>query len=201
MSHCYSCLMPPRVDPRVERTRQAVLDAAMMLLRSEGPAAVTHVRVAEAAGVGRATVYRHWPEQGDLLHDAVAGREAVVFAPPRDLPARERLAIVLDELRARLNDDDKAVQFATLIAHATWDPALRRALMQLAGRGQAVIDGVLRDAVDDGELAEDTDIEIVRDEVLGALLFRRFLTSRRLDRAYQRRVIDDALGRVTTAAD
>ena len=173
----------------------------MMLLRSEGPAAVTHVRVAEAAGVGRATVYRHWPEQGDLLHDAVAGKEAVLFVPPRDLPARERLAFVLDELRARLNDDDKAVQFATLIAHATWDPALRRALMQLAGRGQAVIDGVLRDAIDDGELEEGTDIEIVRDELIGALLFRRFLTSRRLDRAYQRRVIENAVGRVRTVAD
>jgi AcrR family transcriptional regulator len=193
--------MPPRVDPRVERTRQAVLDAATMLLRAEGPAAVTHVRVAEAAGVGRATVYRHWPEQGDLLHDAVAGKEAALFVPPRELPVRERLAFVLDELRARLNDDDKAVQFATLIAHATWDPALRRALMQLAGRGQAVIDGVLRDAVDDGELEEGTDIEIVRDEVLGALLFRRFLTARRLDRAYQRRVLDNALGRMKSAVD
>jgi AcrR family transcriptional regulator len=193
--------MPPRLDPRVERTRQAVLDAAMMLLRSEGPAAVTHVRVAEAAGVGRATVYRHWPEHRDLLHDAVAGKEAVLFVPPRELPARERLSLVLDELRARLNDDDMAVQFATLIAHATWDPALRRALMQLAGRGQSVMDGVLRDAIEDGELAEGTDIEIVRDGLIGALLFRRFLTSRRLDRAYQRRVIENALGRVTSPAD
>src|SRR5262245_38535522 len=120
--------MPPRVDPRVERTRQAVLDAAMTLLRAEGPDAVTHVRVAEVAGAGRATVYRHGPGQGDLLHDAVAGKEAVLFVPPRELPVRERLAFVLDALRARLNDDDMAVQFATLIAHATWDPALRRAL-------------------------------------------------------------------------
>jgi AcrR family transcriptional regulator len=193
--------MPPRVDPRVERTRQAVLDAATMLLRSEGPAAVTHVRVAEAAGVGRATVYRHWPEQGDLLHDAVAGKEAVLFVPPRDLPAGERLTLVLDELRARLNDDDMAVQFATLIAHATWDPALRRALKQLAGRGQSVIDGVLRDAIDDGELAEGADIEIVRDGLIGALLFRRFLTGRRPDRAYLRRAIENALGGVTSPAD
>ncbi len=173
----------------------------MMLLRAEGPAAVTHVRVAEAAGVGRATVYRHWPEQGDLLHDAVAGKEAVLFVPPRDLPAGERLALVLDELRARLNDDDMAVQFATLIAHATWDPALRRALKQLAGRGQSVIDGVLRDAIDDGELAEGADIEIVRDGLIGALLFRRFLTGRRPDRAYLRRAIENALGAVASPAD
>jgi AcrR family transcriptional regulator len=187
--------MPARVDPRVGRTRQAVLEAAMMLLRTEGPAAVTHGRVAEAAGVGRATVYRHWPEQGDLLHDAVAGKAAELLVPPRDRPARERLELVLDELRMRLSDRDLAVQFATLIAHATWDPALRRALLQLAGRGRAVIDGVLRDAIDDGELAPGTDVEVVRDALIGSLLCRRFLTDRRLDRAYQRRVIDSALSR------
>jgi AcrR family transcriptional regulator len=57
--------MPLHVDPRVVRTRLAVLEAATMLLRTEGPGAVTHARVAEAAGVGRATIYRHWPDQGD----------------------------------------------------------------------------------------------------------------------------------------
>jgi AcrR family transcriptional regulator len=196
MSHCYSCLMPARLDPRVERTRQAVLEAATMLLRSEGPAAVTHGRVAEAAGVGRATVYRHWPEHGDLLHDAVARKAADLVVPPADLPARERLMLVLDEFRTRLDDDDMAVQFATLIAHATWDPTLRRALMQLSGRGRSVIDGVLRDAIANGELAAGTDVEVVRDGLIGALLFRRFLTDRRVDRAYLERVIDNAVVRI-----
>jgi AcrR family transcriptional regulator len=192
--------MPPRLDPRVERTREAVLEAATMLLRSEGPGAVTHVRVAEAAGVGRATVYRHWPEQGDLLHDAVARKGADLTVPPPELPAHERLALVLEELRTRLNDADAAVQFATLIAHATWDPTLRRALTQLSARGRSVIDGVLRDAIAHGELSAGTDVEVARDGVIGAFLFRRFLTDRRVDRAYLERVIDHALGRASAGA-
>ena len=193
MSHCYSCLMTPRVDPRVERTRQAVLDAASVLLRTEGPGAVTHARVAEVAGVGRATVYRHWPEQGDLLHDAVARKAAELEVPPEELPTRERLGLILEELRTRLTHSEGSVQFATLIAHATWDGVLRGALMQVSGRAQAVVDTVLRDAVDRGELAPETDVEVVRDSLLGGLLFRRFLTERRLDRAYLERVIDNAL--------
>lgn len=200
MSHCYSCLMSPRVDPRVERTRQAVLDAASMLLRTEGPGSVTHARVAEVAGVGRATVYRHWPEHGDLLHDAVARKAADIEVPPADLPTRERLRRVLEELRARLTHPEGSVQFATLIAHSTWDKTLRRALMQVSARAQAVVDTILCDAVSRGELPSETDVEIVRDGLLGSLLLRRFLSERRLDRAYLELVIDNAIPGVSAAS-
>jgi AcrR family transcriptional regulator len=185
--------MTLRVDPRVERTRQAVLDAASMLLRTEGPGAVTHARVAEVAGIGRATVYRHWPEPEDLLHDAVARKAADLEIPPAGLPTPERLRRVLEELRVRLTHREASVQFATLIAHSTWDRTLRRALMQVSARAQEVVDTILRDAVGRGELPSGTDVEVVRDGLLGALLFRRFLTERRLDRAYLEQVIDNAL--------
>ena len=47
-------------DPRVVKSRETILSAARTLLQESGPAAVTHQRVAARAGVGRATVYRHW---------------------------------------------------------------------------------------------------------------------------------------------
>jgi AcrR family transcriptional regulator len=187
--------MTARVDPRVERTRQAVLDAAATLLRTEGPGAVTHARVAEVAGVGRATVYRHWPEPEDLLHEAVARKAAEIEVPPAELETAERLRLVLEDVRSRLTHGEGSVQFATLMAHSTWDQTLRRALMQVSARAQAVVDAVLRDAVGRGELADTTDVEVVRDSMLGSLLFRRYLTERRLDRPYLERVIDGVLHR------
>lgn len=195
MSHCYSCLMSPRVDPRVERTRHAVLEAATALLRSEGPDAVTHVRVAEAAGVGRATLYRHWPEQGDLLHDAVAAKSEDLPDPSDQRPTRERLTVILEHLRRRLNDDDMAVQFATLIGRAIWDTTLHKALLQMSGRGRSIVDRVLRDAIDRGELPQATDVEVVREGLLGAMFVRRFLSDRPLSRAYLNRLVANALGR------
>jgi AcrR family transcriptional regulator len=185
--------MPPHVDPRVVRTRLAVLEAATMLLRTEGPGAVTHARVAEAAGVGRATVYRHWPDQAELLHDAVAAKADEFPRPSAELSSRERLVFVLERMRARLNDDDMAVQFATLIGRATWDPTLKKALLQVSGRGRSIIDGVLRDAIDRGELSPDTDVEVVREGLIGSLFVRRFLSDRPLNRAYLDRVVDNAL--------
>ena len=60
--------MKTTVDPRQARSRKAMLDAARELLAREGPAAVTHQRVARQAGVGRATVYRHWPRPEQLIY-------------------------------------------------------------------------------------------------------------------------------------
>lgn len=57
-------------DPRVLRTRNDVLTAAVRVLVDEGWDEVTHARVAKEAGYSRATLYAHWPERLDLLRDA-----------------------------------------------------------------------------------------------------------------------------------
>ncbi|MCW2931368.1 MAG: TetR family transcriptional regulator [Actinomycetia bacterium] len=70
------------VDPRMVRSRTAILAAARALLVREGPAVVTHQRVAREAGVGRATVYRHWPRPVLLLLDAMADAGPPFFREP-----------------------------------------------------------------------------------------------------------------------
>lgn len=89
------------VDPRMARSRQAMLAAARTLLMREGPAAVTHQRVAQQAKVGRATVYRHWPRPDLLLLDAMAGVDFPFFrepvAPVRPW-LRQQLRVLADEM-------------------------------------------------------------------------------------------------------
>lgn len=89
------------VDPRVIRSRNAMLAAARALLSREGPAAVTHQRVAREARVGRATVYRHWSRPDLLLLDTMAGVELPFFREPVT-PVRPwlrgQLRILADEM-------------------------------------------------------------------------------------------------------
>src|SRR5581483_7919249 len=59
-------------DPRVQRTRAAVLRATIELMAEGGPEAITHQVVARRAGVGRATLYRHWPSAEELVFAALA---------------------------------------------------------------------------------------------------------------------------------
>ncbi len=48
-----------------ERTRKAILDAAMTVLADNPSASLTDI--AAAADVGRSTVHRYYPERTDLL--------------------------------------------------------------------------------------------------------------------------------------
>ena len=91
----------PATDPRAARSREAILAAAYDLLAREGPGAITHQRVAQQAGVGRATVYRHWAAPQDLLRDVLFSAELPFFATPA-LPLRSWLHAELRQLADEL---------------------------------------------------------------------------------------------------
>ncbi len=65
-----------RLDKRAEQqaqTRQRIVDAAIDLHQTVGPAATTFSEIARQAGVGRVTVYRHFPDE-DALASACSGQ-------------------------------------------------------------------------------------------------------------------------------
>lgn len=89
-----------RLDPRVDRTRRSVMEAVAMLVVDEGAGSVTHQRVAEVSGVGRATLYRHWPTPADLLYEALQEAEQPLLRQ-RDEPLIEWLRAELHRARRR----------------------------------------------------------------------------------------------------
>ena len=78
-------------DARVVRTSALVRDAVRDLFEREGAGALTHQRVAERAGVSRATVYRHWPRPVDLVVEALGVAEHPLLHPCDGQPLREWL--------------------------------------------------------------------------------------------------------------
>ena len=62
----------PPGRPRSETARQAILQSTLGLLGKNGFADLTIEEVADRAGVGKATVYRWWPNKGALIADAFA---------------------------------------------------------------------------------------------------------------------------------
>lgn len=108
------------LDPRAVRSRVAMLTAAHDILQREGPSAVTHQRVAEHAGVGRATVYRHWPKPEDLLLEAMSGVEMPFFREPVT-PVRPWLRGQLHSLAAQLRMPQVVATTGTLMQGSLWD--------------------------------------------------------------------------------
>jgi AcrR family transcriptional regulator len=65
-----------------QETRQRITEAAVALHGSVGPARTTISAVAEQAGVQRATVYRHFPDEVSLF--AACSAHYVAMNPPPD---------------------------------------------------------------------------------------------------------------------
>ncbi len=84
-------------QPRADRTRQALLDAASALWREKGYDAVAVSEICARAGVSKGTFFYHFPAKEHLLVDLVAagGTEAVARAVDARLAAGAPLLDVL----------------------------------------------------------------------------------------------------------
>jgi AcrR family transcriptional regulator len=55
------------IEAHRQSVRDAILDTAWGLAIEHGPTAVTMSQIAEAAGIGRATLYKYFPDVGAIL--------------------------------------------------------------------------------------------------------------------------------------
>lgn len=180
-------------DPRVERTRTRALAGAQSLLLTDGLDAVTHARVAETSGVGRRTLYRHWPDRRSLLHDTLALTRAPEPNPAADL--RTGLRTHLLALDAALVRGPLAYIVAALIERSEHDPSFESLRAELVRSGCAPLEMQLHAASARGELPADLDVDAAVAMLEGpvfhtAMLRRRATTRQRIDDIVERFLAD-----------
>ncbi len=193
MTTTSDALSAPRSDdPRVERTRAAVIEAASDLLVAEGPSAITHVNVAAAANVSRTTVYNHWPTREDLLRAAIdsVGR---VTPDEHDLtgPIRADLDTLCEHLIDDLIDDQRAPMIANMMERALHDPTVVVVRNEFVTLFEQAFRVAFDRAIERGELRPDIDVHRSLASIVGSFLFARFMSTDGFDRAYADNVLDD----------
>lgn len=119
-----SATMRNTIDRRVQRTRQVIVEAVTRLMFSKGVAFITMANVADAANVGRSTLYEHFKNKDELL--------AASITPLFDALAHGCVAI----------DADPAL--LGLVTHFWGGRAFARAM--LTGRTGQVLARVLMDS-------------------------------------------------------
>jgi AcrR family transcriptional regulator len=164
------------------------------LIHTEGAAAVTHQRVAREAGIGRATVYRHWPQQVGLLTDALAQTD-LRFLEPAEGTFVERVHADLRRIAKDLNTPEVVAIAATLIERAQWDPATRALRDRLASHAVRNVEVAVREAVASGELAEAPSHDHLAAELMGPLWVRRMLLDAPITDEFVDGVVRAALSR------
>lgn len=184
---------PPSPDPRSVRSREAILAAARTLLRAEGPGAVTHQRVAAQAGVGRATVYRHWPRTHELLLAAMSGTDLPFFIDPRS-PVRPWLGDQLRRLAAEMALPEVAAISLALMQGALWDPALAHRRDESGATIAARLGEALDLAVRTGELDATVPAADAAAMLVGPIVYRTAMQAGEVPDSLVDRLLD-GLGR------
>ena len=164
----------PPGRPRSEEARLAILSASLKVLAKTGFSDFTIEEVAERAQVGKATVYRWWPDKAALVADAFASSTVSKLHFPdtgsiyTDLSQQMRQLIrVFCSRRGRI-----------VAAHLAAGPSARRVLTSFRDRfmmprreeAYATVDR----AIARGELRRNIDRDLLLDSLYGPV-YMRFL--------------------------
>jgi TetR/AcrR family transcriptional regulator of autoinduction and epiphytic fitness len=190
------------LDPRVERSRRVILRAALAELGAVGYGAFTIESVAARAGVGKSTIYRHWPGAPGtpaklaLIADAFRTLNVQPAPPEAGGAPRERIARLLRHLAegAGARGSPFGACVPALVDAAERDPAVRRFHHAYnAQRRQRLIDAIAA-GIEAGDLPARLDPELAALALLGPIFYRRLMTGEPFEPARVAALIDTVLG-------
>jgi AcrR family transcriptional regulator len=160
--------------PRSENSRQAILRSTIKLLRLHGFADLSIEAIAANAKVGKATVYRWWPNKGALVVDAFASSTADELHFPDSGSVYKDMSLQMTQWLAVLRSSRGCIVRA-IIGAGQSDPDLLEEFRKrlLRPRRQEAYQ-TLRRGIERGELPKDLDLDLVLDTLYGAI-YMRFL--------------------------
>jgi AcrR family transcriptional regulator len=183
---------------RSEAAREAVLEAADDLLAEIGFAAVTMEGIAARAGVGKQTIYRWWPSKTDVLMDAFLDDAFQNLIPQDGGNLSQNLRTHLRKLAEFLTQSDAGSVFRALAGQAQHDPKMAIRFRKDCLSRQRAVDRVpLERAIEHGELAPDTDIELAVDQLVGPIYYRVLVTGEPVDKKFTDSLVAAFLDRKT----
>lgn len=184
-------------DPAADR---AILESTLGLL-GDGCSfsALSMDLVAQRAGVARATIYRRWRNKEELVLAALGSLDLPV--PPLDeLPLRDKLVTLVDQIRHRGQDTNLHRLLAGLLGEAARRPQLVEQFEDsvVAARRDALRQALLA-GIADGELRPGLDVDEAIELLTGPMLSRLILRQRPLESAaFAESIVDTFLNGTRT---
>jgi AcrR family transcriptional regulator len=185
-----------RPDPRVERSRQAILDATLQLLARDGDVgSLTVEAVAARSGVAKTTIYRRWRDKWELALDAVM----IDMLPRLDEPVdvgdtRKELLTFINSVVKMLATPPYGQAMQALVSQIATDPDLARVYReQVVEPRHAELTPVIKRGIARGDLRPDTDVRLIHELLVGPIFYRLLFSGAPLDRNLGRRIVDAIL--------
>jgi len=183
---------------RSRRAETAILEATVALLGEVGFAGLTIDGIAARAGVGKATIYRHWSSKAEVAVEAFQA-----FVPPledRDTGSfADDVRAVLLQIVDGLTNSPLAGILPSLVEAAERDPELERLFAEFGRARRAVLRAVFDRAAARGELRPGLDLDLAIDVLVGPIFTRRLITRAPVTRKHANAVLDLLLPVLQTA--
>jgi AcrR family transcriptional regulator len=161
--------------PLSDRAHNAIVAAVLAMLSAGVPAeALTIEAIAGTAGVGKATIYRRWPNKDALLVDAIAALDSPLPVTA-GLSVRDDLLSLMRSIGATAVGSPSAAILACLIPELRRSPKLAAAYRRMVEPRRKLVRDVLQRGIDSGELRRDLDIDVVRAILIGPMLVQSVL--------------------------
>ncbi|BBA97098.1 putative TetR family transcriptional regulator [Actinacidiphila reveromycinica] len=179
-----------------EGVTDAIRAAVVDELAAVGYGRMSIENIARRAGVGKAAIYRRWPSKLPIVLDVVSAL-ALYGMPAPDTGTLLGDVRQLIGATARLLEHPLAAQIVPdLLAEAARNPEIAQAAHAAMRHTQrAVAAVVVGHAIERGELAGDTDVDLALDLAIGPLYWRLVMIRTERPAGYL-----DALAAATTAA-
>ncbi|MDT5257512.1 MAG: hypothetical protein QOD10_2592 [Mycobacterium sp.] len=169
-----------------------LLAVTLELLQQHGYDGLTVDAVAAAARASKATVYRRWPSKAELVVAAfIEGTREVAVAPNTGTLRGDllRLGQVVCE-QARQHASTMRAVLVEVSRNAALNDAMQH---QLLDHRKALIQSILREAVERGEIDEAVISDELWDLLPGYLIFRSILATRPPTRRTVQALVDDVI--------
>jgi AcrR family transcriptional regulator len=166
-----------RGRPRSAEAEQAILNATLRMLGTQGVAGTTIEGVAADAGVGKTTIYRRWPTKTDLILAAISD-----IVPPGDPPDTGSMAgdmAALAEIqRRRLAGSGLSGIVPRVLAESMSDPGLHQDFVdRVVNPFRKLLRLFIERGIERGELRPDLEVEPLVD-LLHSIPIYKILMSR-----------------------
>ena len=179
--------------PRSEQAEQAIIEATLDLFAEKGFEGVCVEVVAARAGVGKATIYRRWPNKEELLLAAFASLKSPL-PEPKGVSVRDDLLAMVEVMCADKADPRKARRYALLLGDGDKYPRLMARYKETVVQPRRdAMRAVIRHGVETGELRPDTDVEIAMLQLTGAIMAQEKSQDGTLDGDFAARLVDGLL--------
>jgi len=182
--------------PRSEHAEQAIIEATLDLFAEQGFEGVCVEAVAARAGVGKATIYRRWPNKEELLLAAFGSLKSP-YPEPAGVSVRDDLVAMLKVMCSDKADPRKARRYALLLGEGEKYPRLMaRYKESVVEPRRDVMRAVIRRGIETGELRPDIDVEVALLALTGVVLAKEKSAAGdpdALNDAFAARVVDGVL--------